>query len=534
MTIAYIVLCVIAVLSAAANLVAEYSRVLMMMQQNSYRAERYMRWLRSSGDSTSYPRLVGMMVFFGSIASFSVPVWGLIFITLFSACYAIVLFKRKYKKPLAWTQRVRRIFGVMSFLTIIVVAGVFLWGYFGGSGVADGLFYCVVSLMGLYCVSHIIVMSAVYLLMPVEKRINRRYYNEAAEILASMPNLKVVGITGSYGKTSTKHYLYRILSEHFETLMTPGSYNTTLGVIRTVREMMKPYCEVFICEMGAKQKGDIKEICDLVHPQVGVITAVGPQHLESFKTIENVRNTKFELVDALPADGLAVVNNDFPMIASRTVDTVSCLRYGVASDVADYRAVNVVYGRSGTDFTVIGDGFNENFHTHLVGECNVSNLVAAIVVALKLGVPVEKIRRAVERIEPVEHRLSMKRTAGGVTILDDAFNSNPAGSTMALEVLSAMDGGKRIIITPGMIELGDRQYELNCEFGKGIARSADIAIIVGEYNREAIVEGIGSTGESSVKVIEAISFAEAQRYLAGLVAPGDTVLYENDLPDTFK
>lgn len=534
MTIAYIVLCVTAGLSAAANLVAEYSRVLMMMQQNSYRTERYMRWLRSSGDSTSYPRLVGMMAFFGSMASFSVPVWGLILITLFSACSAIVLFKKKYKKTLAWTQRVRRIFCVMSVLAIIIASGVFLWGDFGGSGAADGLFYCVVSLMGLYCVSHIIVMAAVYLLMPVEKCINRKYYNEAAEILASMPNLKVVGITGSYGKTSTKHYLYRILSEHFETLMTPGSYNTTLGVIRTVREMMKPYCEVFICEMGAKQNGDIKEICDLVHPQVGVVTAVGPQHLESFKTIENVRDTKFELVDALPFDGLAVVNNDFPMIASRMVDNVSCLRYGVASDVADYRAVNVVYGRSGTDFTVIGDGFSEKFHTRLVGECNVSNLVAAIVVALKLDVPVEKIRRAVERIEPVEHRLSMKHTAGGITVLDDAFNSNPAGSAMALDVLSAMDGGKRIIITPGMIELGDRQYELNREFGEKIARSADIAIVVGEYNREAIVEGIESAGVPSVRVIETSSFAEAQRYLAGLVAPGDTVLYENDLPDTFK
>ena len=161
-----------------------------------------------------------------------------------------------------------------------------------------------------------------------------------------------------------------------------------------------------------------------------------------------------------------------------------------------------------------------------------SNLIAAVVVALRLGVPEEKIRRAVERIEPVEHRLSMKRTPGGVTIIDDAFNSNPSGSAMALDVLAAMTPGKRIIIPPGMIELGEKQYELNFEFGQHIARSADVAIVVGEYNRAAIVEGIASQPAPKAEVIEAATFAEAQQRLAVIVSSGDTVLYENDLPDT--
>ena len=136
----------------------------------------------------------------------------------------------------------------------------------------------------------------------------------------------MIGITGSYGKTSTKHYLNRILSEQFEVCMTPGSFNTTMGVIRTIREYLKPYDTVFICEMGAKQPGDIKEICDLVHPSVGIITAVGEQHLESFKTIENVQRTKFELIDSLPADGLAIVNDDFEWVANRKVSDVECVR----------------------------------------------------------------------------------------------------------------------------------------------------------------------------------------------------------------
>ncbi len=351
-----------------------------------------------------------------------------------------------------------------------------------------------------------------------------------------MPDLRVIGVTGSYGKTSTKHYLNRILSEHFDVMMTPGSFNTTMGVIRTVREYLKPYNEVFIVEMGAKQPGDIKEICDLVHPSVGIVTAVGEQHLESFKTIENVQRTKFELIDSLPADGLAVINDDFPFVANRKVDGVECVRYAVSNPGnASYTGSEITYTPQGTEFTLTGpDGERHKFATRLVGECNVSNLIAAIIVALYLKVPVDKIRYAVGQIEQVEHRLNMKRTPGGVTIIDDAFNSNPTGSKMALDVLAMMRPGKRIVVTPGMIELGERQEELNREFGRKIAVSADVAIIVGQYNRDAITEGIGSVEGGVAKVHTVDTFKDAQALLGGMLGKGDTVLYENDLPDTFK
>ncbi len=528
------ILYIIVVALVALNMAIEYTRLLMMMQQNSYRIERYMRWLRSSGDTTSYIRIAGFMVFFCALASFFPPVSAMIIMAVFAVINSISLLRKKYKKPLVWTPRVRRIFGVMLTLSTIIVGALFICGFIVDGGLLAGLYYTAVTFIGIYCASNMVVIAAVWLLSPVEKCINRKYYNEAAAILASMPRLTVVGITGSYGKTSTKHYLTRILQEHFEVLMTPGSYNTTLGVIRTVREMMKPYTQVFVCEMGAKQIGDIKEICDLVHPSVGIVTAVGPQHLESFKSIENVQRTKFELVDALPNDGLAIVNNDFPMVASRKVDNVSCLRYGITATDTDYHADHISYSASGTDFTLVGNGSYAHFHTRLVGECNVSNLIAAILVAIRLGVPEEKIRRAVERIEPVEHRLSMKKTPSGITILDDAFNSNPSGSSMALDVLSSMTSGKRIIITPGMIELGEKQFELNYEFGAKIATSADVAIIVGEYNHDAIIQGIESVENSSIKIMEAPTFTLAQQMLTSLAAAGDVVLYENDLPDTFK
>ena len=318
--------------------------------------------------------------------------------------------------------------------------------------------------------------------------------------------------------------------------MTPGNFNTTLGVIRTIREHLKPYNEVFIVEMGAKQLGDIKEICDLVHPTSGIVTAVGPQHLESFKSIENIQKTKFELIDSLPSDGLAVINNDFDMIENRSVENVSCVRYAVANPAdAQLTVENITYGPSGTDFTVKrADGWSLDLHTRLVGECNISNLIAAIAIAKHLGVDDEKIKYAVGEIQQVEHRLSIKRAQGGVVVIDDANNSNPVGSAMALDVLSGMTSGRRIVVTPGMIELGDRTYELNRAFGEKIPGAADIAIIVGRYNRDAILEGIQSKNMSADSIFTVDSFAEAQKLLSTMLKSGDVVLYENDLPDTFK
>ncbi len=516
----------------AANMWVELKRDLMMMQQNSYRIERYRRWLAASGDTASLPRLLGLCVLGASLATFSSPVWGMMLTAAFSiGCYGW-LYTRKYKKPLVMTKRAWRIIGAAVFLALITVFVVLCL-------VADSVDarFCAAAFtcLAIYCASHMYMIAAVWILKPVEHYINRGYYRDTQRILNSMPGLKVVGITGSYGKTSTKHFLTRILAEKYEVLMTPGSFNTTMGVIRTVREYMKPYTEVFVCEMGAKQPGDIKEICDLVHPEIGVVTAVGPQHLESFGSIENVQRTKFELVDSLPSDGLAVVNDDFRYAASRAVDNVECVRYSVsAAEASQYFVSDIRYDSAGTDFTVHGPGLELALHTRLLGECNVSNLFAAIIVALRLGVNTEQITRAVDRIEPVEHRLRVKRTPGGVTILDDAYNSNPSGSVMALDVLSAMTTGKRIIVTPGMIELGEKQYELNEEFGRHIARSVDLAIVVGLYNRDSIVHGIENAGVESPEILTADTFAAAQRLLAGILKSGDTVLYENDLPDTFK
>lgn len=514
-----------------------FKRDIHILQQNSYRISRYWRWLGQGNFMNSW-RLVDLALAFLLMSTLLNTPLSLLLVVGVALVKISMIFRAKYKKPLVITPRVRRIFSVTWILALVATLPAFI--ICGGRddvvGFYDGPRFALSILMLVCVLSWAFVIAAVWLLRPVESAINRKYWNEAKGILKSMPDLKVIGITGSYGKTSTKHYLKAILSEEYETLMTPGSYNTPMGVIRTVREMMKPYTQVFICEMGAKQKGDIKEICDLVEPDCGIITAVGPMHLETFGNIDTVCSTKFELADAVPADGFVIVNNDFDPAAERKVDNTRCVRYAVRNvSSADYVADNIVYSSAGSEFDVVDpSGKRMHFSTSLIGECNISNLLAAIVTALRLGVSEEKIRLGVKRVEQVEHRLSLKRTPGGVTIIDDAFNSNPSGSKMALEVLGSFEGGKRICVTPGMIELGERGEELNEELGRHIGENADVAIIVNEYNREALVKGVISSGFDKKNLHVVSSFAEAQKILSGILHPGDVVLYENDLPDSFK
>ncbi|MDE7413590.1 MAG: UDP-N-acetylmuramoyl-tripeptide--D-alanyl-D-alanine ligase [Muribaculaceae bacterium] len=504
-----------------------------MFQQNSYRIPRYWRWL--SRNLSSSWRLIDLACLFMLFSTLVPTAASALIIAIVAIGKIIMILKRKYKKPLVFTKRVWRLYILTALLSIGVFLAIALSPGLGTQQYPQQVIALGTILLLSIC-SFIPVIIADVILMPVEKMINRHYINDAKRILRSMPSLRVIGITGSFGKTSTKHYLQRILSEKYDVLITPGSYNTPMGVVRTVREYLKPYNEVFICEMGAKQKGDIDEICRIANPFCGIITAVGPMHLESFKSIENVQSTKFELADDLPSDGFIVVNNDFEYCENRPVTNVREIKYGITNpEGCDYIAKDIRYTPTGTSFTIEGkNGVKLELETRLLGEGNISDLLAATVMAIEMGVDTAKIKYAISSIQQVEHRLSMKQTPGGVTIIDDAFNSNPAGSKMAVDVLSHFTDGKRIIVTPGMIELGSEQFSLNEKLGQHIGENLDVAIIVGEYNRDAILQGIKSTGFNPDNLHIVDTFNDAQKVLATLLKKGDTVLYENDLPDTFK
>ena len=519
-------------------MILNFKHDLHMLQQNSYRLPRYWKYLNKN-DIGSFWRIADVAMLF-ILCSRLLELRIALFLSALLAAYKIVtILTKKFKKPLVFTKRVWRIYITCGFIS----TGLYLWAIFvlgfkeEAWGYYPGPVLTVAILLLITILSWVPMIISLILLMPIEKLINKKYWKEAANILKGMPDLRVIGITGSYGKTSTKHFLERILSEKYNVLMTPGSYNTTMGVIRTIREMMKPYYDIFICEMGAKQTGDIKEICNLVHPEIGIITAVGHMHLETFKTIDNVQSTKFELIDSLPHDGLAVVNDDFEYCRNRKVTNVKCYRFTIGPtdrSIDDYYATDISFTPFGSSFTLkCNDGWELDLHTKLLGKANISNITSAVIVARYLKLSDDEIRNGVAAITPVEHRLSIKQTPGGITILDDAFNSNPEGSKMALEVLECFKTGKRFIVTPGMIELGSEQFNLNEKFGKTIASSCDIAIVVGRYNREAIIQGI-EKGNFKGKLYQVDDFNEAQKILSSMLQPGDTVLYENDLPDSFK
>ena len=490
-----------------------------MFQLSSYRYSRYFRWL-VPGNIVSKYRVLALLMLVPALFPNYLGVGFATGITIGAWIYSL---SEKFKTPLVYTMRVKRLFATNIILFAAITALALL---FAGE-------WAPVIIGAELLLSNFIMLLANMVNTPIEKAINRHYYNDAKRIIESHKGLIVIGVTGSFGKTSTKNYLASVLAEKYNVLVTPGNFNTLLGVIRTIREHLRPYHQVFIVEMGAKQRNDIKEICDLVHPTIGIVTAVGEMHLETFKSVENIQDTKFELINSLPADGLGVINIDSEYIKNYNGIKSRCriIKYAVEGE-GDYKAKDVVYGAGGVSFTL----GNEQYSSRLLGAGNLLNILASIAVADHLGVPANKQKNAIARLQPVEHRLSMK-VANGITVLDDAYNSNPQGAKMSLEVLKNFavgEGNKRIVITPGFVEMGARQAAANMELGRTIAVSCDYAIIVNAVNREAIKSGIEEGGMPAEKYFLADSLNHAHRQLAQILCPGDVVLYENDLPDNFK
>lgn len=498
-----------------------------MFQQNSYRYSRYWTWLKK-GNFLSHGRWFFLLFTVWWLLSWNPgSVWML---AIAFAIYPIVEFRQKYKIRIAYTARVKRLIAVDFILTVLLNSLVYIYA---------GQDWFILSFILSLLFSKVIVVAADFLLKPLEKQINLYYIRDARRILASSKDLLIIGITGSFGKTSTKNILYRVLSEKYNVLMTPGNFNTTLGVVRTIREHLKPYHQVFIVEMGAKQVGDIKEICDLVHPHIGIVTSVGNMHLETFKTLQGVGRTKFELLDSLPSDGLGIINMDSEGIAAYPDKPAHCriMTSAIKTEGVDVKAQNVAYSRRGVSFDVCIKG-KESYRveTRLLGEGNILNVLVSLAAADHLGVSVKQQRSALASLQPVEHRLSISNK-GGLTVLDDAYNSNPTGAGMALAVLRQMAsdaGSKGIVVTPGFVELGSQQEEANRGLGRDIAANADKAIIVNKYNRQAIVEGLKDGGfkEEDMYCVDSLDQAVVQ--LGAICSQGDVVLYENDLPDTFK
>ncbi|MCR5707189.1 MAG: UDP-N-acetylmuramoyl-tripeptide--D-alanyl-D-alanine ligase [Ruminococcus sp.] len=443
---------------------------------------------------------------------------------------------KKFKKPFKYTARVKR----MLITFFILIAAIFAGAFFsseralvgGTSRFVNNLPFVLVG-SALYLTPILVPLSNL-INKPIETAINNWYINDAKKKLAAMPDLHKVGITGSYGKTSMKFYLSELLSSQYETLKTPESFNTPMGVTITVRRDLKPTHEYFICEMGARRVHEIAELCGIANPHDGIITSVGPQHLETFGSVENVVKTKFELADCVKKNGGKIyLNYDNELIRTKVGEYPNAVTYGT-SEGSMWRGSDVTVSDRGTEFTVTApDGKSCRFGTKLLGEHSVQNLLGAIAYACGTGIPMEKLVLPVKRIAAVPHRLQLLDKGGGVTYIDDAYNSNPSGCRAALAVLGLFDAC-RILVTPGMVELGAKQEELNFEFGQEAAKACDYIVLVGKAQTQPIYDGIRDAGFDMEKVYVADglndALAKANSY------PTDkkkVVLLENDLPDNY-
>lgn len=492
-----------------------------MFQQGGYVNKNQLKWLSEHKGLFILPVCYMIAGILGSLLGVNLNTVTPIAIFLVIILYTHLL-KKPAKKKLVYTSRVKRLMATdIVILVAITAASFFIWGKNISSLFMAGL---------VLTFAPFVLMLSNICNAPIERTVKNHYINEAKAMLKNSNRLQVIGVTGSYGKTSVKYFLGSLLSAKYNVLITPESYNTPMGVVKTIRGLLKPSHDIFVCEMGARHVGDIKEICDIVNPTHGIITSIGPQHLETFSSMDNIIKTKFELADAVKGKGKLLLNGDNEYI-KQNASNYEHIFYATDNSISGYKAEDIITDKDGTSFTVVApNGERESYQTKLIGAHNVINIVGAIAMCVELGISLGELKLPVRRLKSVNHRLELIKK-GSINIIDDAYNSNPSGARSALNTLSMFDGLK-ILVTPGMVELGEKEYEYNKEFGKQAAACCDYIVLVGKKRAVPLADGVREQGFDEEKLYIAESLNDAMSYVYAIRAEKEKyVLLENDLPD---
>ena len=368
---------------------------------------------------------------------------------------------------------------------------------------------------------------------PLESSIKKYYLNKARERLNNSQVIKI-GVTGSYGKTSVKEILTTLLSQRYRVLATPQSYNTPMGIAITSQKLDSTH-DIFIAEMGARAKGDIKELVDLVNPTFAVLTGINNQHLETFGSIENIKATKYELFEGLDDDGVGFFSLDNDG-AKELFEKFDKTKYG--SGLEDKGnlvwASEIVTDNQGTSFVLNVKGEEPvKCKTVLLGKHSVSNICLASSVAYKIGLTPQEIAFGINRISSIGHRLELVPNNKNIVIIDDSYNSNVDGASAAMEVLASFEG-RKIVLTPGLVELGKMENVANFELGRKIAKTAQFAIVIGTHNAEMLIKGLKDGGMPASNISFAKTLNKGNELLNGMLKEKDVVLFLNDLPDNYS
>ena len=508
-------------------------KALHMLQQNYYNDDkRYIKWM-----SNNYKKMfLNFDILFLIFIVFLFIKNSILSIIVFTCLYIVSYLTYKHKleneqskKPLVITSRVKRLYVTEIVLYLLLVLPMI----FRYKENYINIYYLLIGFM--IFANWYLVLLANIINKPIEKIVFNHFKRMAQNKLSEMTNLKKIAITGSYGKTSSKNILNDILNVKYNSYATEKSFNTMNGLMISINNKLDKFTDVFISEMGAFKRGEIKELCDLIKPQYGILTVIGTAHLETFKTRENIQKAKFELIDSLPENGIAILNMDDPYQTSYEVKS-DCKKVWVSlkNKKADVCATDIKLSGEGTEFKVLFKKTKESIvlKTKLLGNSNVYNILQAVALAYNLGLTLKQIETGVKRIRPIEHRLELKKY-GDINIIDDAYNSNPVGSQTAVEVLGMMKG-KKIIVTPGMVELGEKQDEYNMEFGKQISKVCDEVILIGEEQTKPIHEGLKKSKYSEKHIHVLNDVKEAFPLMKRLSEKDTYVLLENDLPDIFN
>lgn len=434
-----------------------------------------------------------------------------------------------HKKRLHWTPKIIALAGGWFVLhATCYMLCVFWFGWHWALG-----YLLLVALTQRWILPYVLVFF-LWLIFPFDALAKRWIVARARRKIRKFKNLKVVGITGSYGKTSTKEFAYNLLQGSFRVAKTPENQNTLIGVARTIIRHLTSDTQLLIVEMGAYQPGDIAAICELVRPSIGVITGINEQHRERFGSIEKTLATKTELWRALPTDGVAIFNDDTRFIKelrSRLPSHVRHISYGTTTG-AKIQALHVEADENGLKFDVRVYDRPLQWQTKILGPHQALNILAAACLAHVLGVEWEVIRDRVANLEPVPHRFSPIRGAGGVLVIDDTYNSNPDGAKEALKTLATFSNPRKILVTQGLVELGEISDQVHEEIGNLAASVLTTAILVGPLV-SGIAKGLRAAGFPENQLYQVKSLDEATALLPKVAKAGDVVLFQNDLPDVY-
>lgn len=482
-------------------------------------------WLRESPASI----VIAVVGFFGSVSAWSpgLPRIPHLVAGAVAAASAITaplgLSLRGRTSRLALTWRLRRLALVVMGLNLVVVAVGIAVGEPLGAAVSVGW------------ASPLIVDLALRITAPLERRLMSRFVDEATSRLRRA-RPRVVGITGSFGKTTTKGYVTALVDGTFRTLASPASFNNRGGLARAINEHLTPDVEVFVAEMGMFGPGEIADLVSWVRPEISVITAIGPVHLERLGSEAAIVRAKLEIVETAR---VVVLNVDYPRLAL----AANALAQEGARRVVRVSAVSLeadVAVKPNDEGEVVVYANGAKIAKAALADVVAGNLACAVAVALELGVTPEDIAERLGRIKPAPNRLvAGVSPTSGVEVLDDTYNSNPVGARRALDALGSRrdGGGRRVVVTPGMIELGRRQYVENFKFAKAAAQVASHVIVVGRTNRRALEAGADEGRDEPGSMLQELRWAPDREHAVALVRemlePGDVVLYENDLPDHY-